>query len=94
MKSNTDGAYEHFALIRHSPEYRNFLFMEEMRAEMQPPLYIEPPEPPEPLPVVSMSYSNLEDKIRRVEGIANYAKTKVQEHISHSQKKKKTGRFD
>ena len=93
MKSNTDGAYEHFALIRRSPEYRNLLMIEELMARGQSPHYIEPPEP-EPLPVVSMSYSNLEDKIRRVEGIANYAKTKVQEHISHSQKKKKTGRFD
>lgn len=88
MKANTDEAYEHFALIRRSPEYRNFLMMEDLMVQGQSPHYIEPPEP-EPLPVVSMSYSNLEDKIRRVEGIANYAKTKVQEHISYSQKKTK-----
>ena len=37
---------EHFKLIRENPEYRNFLMMEEMRAEMQPSLssYQEPKE--------------------------------------------------
>lgn len=33
-----DGRTEHFYLIRHNPEYRNFLMLEEMRAEMQPAL--------------------------------------------------------
>jgi len=35
---------EHYELIRTSPKYRNFLMLEEMRAEMQPPLYTEPPK--------------------------------------------------
>jgi len=37
----------HFRLIRTSPEYRNFIMMEELRAEMQPPL--SQPEKEEPV---------------------------------------------
>ena len=33
---------EHYELIRKSPEYRNFLMMEEMLAEMQPSIAQNP----------------------------------------------------
>lgn len=46
---------EHYQLIRTSPEYRNFLMLEEMRAEMQPPLYqpegVAPAEEGEPIEI-------------------------------------------
>lgn len=47
MEHNHPEAYEHYALIRTNPAYRNFIMLEEMRAEMQPPL--SPPKLPEPI---------------------------------------------
>jgi hypothetical protein len=47
MEYNRPESYEHYALIRTNPSYRNFIMLEEMRAEMEPPL--SPPEKPEPI---------------------------------------------
>ena len=38
MEHNRPESYEHYSLIRTNPAYRNFTMLEEMRAEMQPPL--------------------------------------------------------
>jgi len=62
----------------------------EIRNKAQPyPLYTAGEEAP--LPVVS-NYEVL-GRIKKVVGLANYAKQKVQEHISYTQKKKK-GKYD
>jgi len=47
MEYNRPESYEHYALIRTNPAYRNFIMLEEMRAEMMPPL--APPIAPEPI---------------------------------------------
>jgi len=58
--------------------------MEEVLAERQPPLYIEPPEP-ESLPV--LPEHRLLNKVKELEGITYNTRQIIQEHTS---KKKKT----
>jgi len=56
---------DHYQLIRTSPEYRNFLMLEEMRAEMQPPLSLPLSREDEPIEqhiIYHHIHSNLSDK--------------------------------
>jgi len=79
MEYNRPESYEHYALIRTNPAYRNFIMLEEMRAEMMPPL--APPIAPEPIIEPEVHHISVEPRehmtrIRKLEedleGLRNY----------------------
>jgi len=79
MEYNRPESYEHYTLIRTNPAYRNFIMLEEMRAEMQPAL--APPIAPEPIiepevhhiPVEPREHMTRMRKLEEeLEGLRNY----------------------
>ena len=92
---NIPSAYEHFKLIRESSEYRNFLMMEEMMAEMQPEFAqnIEHEYPKTEQPVIH--YQNV--PLQRIDNIQRdliELKVKLQEHLKPKKKEAPKGTVD
>lgn len=81
---------EHYELIRKSPEYRNFLMLEEMRAEMQPPLGDKVLLDPTPSTICPEWNRRQWDVVNQLKGLTLHLQRTVNELKQSTPKEKET----
>ena len=88
MNEANRGRYEHYKLVRESPEYRMELKLIEMESLMAPSLNQDVPKPYPSYQTVPLPEHRLMNKVKQLEAIVYGVRADIQRHTNSQIKRK------